>query len=202
MDAKQADTAINSLSSHQSNVVANVMMHGFAEMSKKVIEQINRLYDINLSHNEEMFTYVLDNEVLTLQANATGTALLTIEDNVNFIWCAWSGGAWDHETGLAPIQPFTVVVKFHGTDRYFHNSHPFLVPIHSWFVAMGVGGGPVTPFSIPSATWLPMPYVLTKNTVLSFQVTNLQAIAIDVRFALHGYRIFQYDSLNMAVRRR
>jgi len=200
MNAQKANLAINSLSAQQSGVVANVMMNGFAHMTEKVIEQINRLYDINISHNEEMFTYVLDNEVLTVGASATATGFLTIEDSVNFVWCAWSGDAWQTADPLIPLQPFTVVMKFHGTDKYFHSSHPFLVPIHSIFVAKGVpvvGGIP-----IPQATWLPMPYVLTKNTVVSFQVTNLQAISIDVRFALHGYRIFQYDSLNMAVRRR
>jgi hypothetical protein len=196
------DKAINTLSVFQQGVVANVMLNGMAQMTEKVIKQINQLYDINISRNEELFTYVFDNEVLPVAAGlaSQATGYVTIEDNVNFIWCAWSAQAWTQEDPTIGLQPFTMQVKFHGTDRYFHTSHPFLAPIHSNFVATG---GPMPTVYLPQMTWLPMPYVLTRSSQVSFLVTNLQAgVAIDVRIALHGYRIFSYDSLNMAVRRR
>ena len=196
MDASKANSAINALPVYQQGVVANVMMNGMAQMTEKVIKQINALYDINISHNEELFTYVLDSESLLVNAAATATGFLTIQDNVNFIWCAWSAEGWNNADPTAFGATFNVMVKFHNTDRYFSNTTPFNVPIHNDFIASGTAG-------MPAMTWLPMPFVLTKGTMTSFAVTNLQPqMAIRVRFALHGYRIFQYNALNMAVRRR
>jgi hypothetical protein len=183
-------------SANSQGAVTNVMLNGMSQMTEKVIKQINSLYDINISRNEELFTYVLDNESIVVTPAGTNTGIITIEDSVNFVWCAWSAEAWDNTDPTLFGAMFTVMVKFHGTDRYLSNSHPFNVPIHKSFIASNGAG-------TPAMTWLPMPYVLKRSTQLSFFVTNLQAaMTIRVRFALHGYRIFSYDSLNMAVRRK
>lgn len=192
MDEAQATALLRTLSPKHQAALGNVMLTGMSDMASKVIDEINRLYDINLSHNEELFDLVLDDEFLDVNAGAQGTSIITIPDNVNFIWCSWAvQGKTIADPNVADVG-FTVEMKFMSTGRYFHSSAPAIYPIHSGMI--GNAGNP---------TWLPMPYVLVKNSKVRIRINNLTA-ATNCRYwvVLHGYRIFTYDSLNWGVRRQ
>ena len=170
---------------------ANTMLSGISMMTKRVVAEIDRLYRIRLDHNEELFTFAVDDGHIDLAANTTAIGYTTITDNVNFICCAWSAYGWEDGTPTTGGLPFTIEAKNMANGKYWHTAYPGISPIHSSFVGND---------SIP--TWFPQPMLLTKNTRIRWTLTNLNAnTALDVRIDLIGYRIFTYDSVNWAVRR-
>ena len=172
--------------------IANCVLNGVKLVADKTINEINRLMNIRIDHNEELFTYSLEGDAVEVPANSTAFGYILIEDMVNFICTNWSARAWEDGDPTNEGLPFTVTVKNMANDRYWNQSKPAVVPVHHTFI--GRGGRP---------TWFPQPMILTRNTRLRFEITNVDANddAL-VRINLHGYRIFTYSTANWGVRRR
>ncbi len=172
--------------------MANYILNGVKSIADKSINEINRLMNIRIDHNEELFTYSLQGDALEVAGGATASGFILIEDMVNFICTNWSVQSWEDGDPTNAGLPFTVSAKNMASDRYWNQSVPAVVPLHHTFI--GLGGRP---------TWFPQPMILTRNTRLKFDIVNLTAATdILVRLNLHGYRIFTYSNANWGVRRR
>jgi hypothetical protein len=166
------------------------VLEGFARMAGSINENIRQLFGVRLDRNEEFSWLVFDTTPAALAGSVTDSPFtMTVGQEADFVATAVVAYV---ATTAAPTTPTPNILRFSirdgSTGRDFSRQS-----LHISFLGETVGGASAGSRPL----FLTKPRIFSRNSQVTWRLTNLTATPSNVDIAFFGYKVFDVDALDL-----
>lgn len=169
---------------------AAAILGGFQQMAGAINENIRQLFGVRLDRNEEFSWLTFDTTPFVLGALAVGApAVMTVGQEADFIATAVVVYV---ATAAAPTVPTPNILRYEirdgSTGRDFARQTLHISMLGETVAGASAGSRPL---------FLTKPRIFSRNSQVTWRLTNLTGTISNVDLAFFGYKIFDVDALDL-----